>query len=329
MRRGAVVPPSGRCRDRQAAGDGRWSFVSVTMRIPASQRAHVVGATVETASGAPRAYCGSLGLASLSLASGCMDVLSFLKLGYVFTSAMTGNTALLAIAIGHGRLLAAFRSLCALLGFALGVVLATLLYAPWNAEQRARGALTRILLVELVFLGGCATLWSACVEPIPPTVLYAVIALAALSMGMQAVGALVARAQASADRGSATRICERLPRTAWARCWRHCSSRTTSKRRSGFRQGPCHARSASRCLVKDAREIQRFTCNSRRQNRNKPNIGQCDPCFSRSTLLVTNDANKKGSLKHGQDSDRDVGDHCFAHCAGHVGHWRVDVGREQ
>jgi uncharacterized membrane protein YoaK (UPF0700 family) len=161
----------------------------VTMRIPASQRAHVVGATVETASGAPRAYCGSLGLASLSLASGCMDVLSFLKLGYVFTSAMTGNTALLAIAIGHGRLLAASRSLCALLGFALGVVLATLLYAPWNAEQRARGALTRILLVELVFLVGCATLWSACVEPIPPTVLYAVIALAALSMGMQAVGA--------------------------------------------------------------------------------------------------------------------------------------------
>ena len=44
-----------------------------------------------------------LSLVFLSLASGCTDVLSFLKLGNVFTSAMTGNTALLAIALGQGQ----------------------------------------------------------------------------------------------------------------------------------------------------------------------------------------------------------------------------------
>ncbi len=43
----------------------------------------------------------NLGLTWLSLGSGCTDVLSFLKLGDVFTSPMTGNTALLAIAIGR------------------------------------------------------------------------------------------------------------------------------------------------------------------------------------------------------------------------------------
>ena len=55
--------------------------------------------------------CDNLGLASLSLASGCTDVLSFLKLGNLFTSTMTGNTALLAVAIGGGQLFAALRSL--------------------------------------------------------------------------------------------------------------------------------------------------------------------------------------------------------------------------
>jgi uncharacterized membrane protein YoaK (UPF0700 family) len=48
---------------------------------------------------------GRLGLASLSFASGCTDVLTFLKLGNVFTSAMTGNTALLAIELGREILL--------------------------------------------------------------------------------------------------------------------------------------------------------------------------------------------------------------------------------
>lgn len=131
----------------------------------------------------------NLGLASLSLASGCTDVLSFLKLGDLFTSAMTGNTALLAIAIGRGQLLAASRSLCALLGFTLGVALATVIYAPWHAQQNARRGLKRLLLLELVFLGGCAALWSASPDPVQGGALYAVIVLSAFSMGIQAVGA--------------------------------------------------------------------------------------------------------------------------------------------
>ena len=131
----------------------------------------------------------NLSLASLSLGSGCIDVLSFLGLGDVFTSAMTGNTALLAIAIGQGRVLAASRSLCSLLGFTVGVVLAALLYAPWNAQPDGRRPLTRILLLELLFLSACTALWTASPQPMQGGAVYRVIALASLSMGIQAVAA--------------------------------------------------------------------------------------------------------------------------------------------
>src|SRR5262249_51568630 len=131
----------------------------------------------------------NLSLGSLSFGSGCIDVLSFLGLGDVFTSAMTGNTALLAIAIGQGRILAASRSVCSLLGFTIGVMLAALLYAPWSVQSNDRRSLTRILLLELVFLGGCSALWAANPQPMDGGAVYAIIALASLSMGIQAVGA--------------------------------------------------------------------------------------------------------------------------------------------
>ncbi len=138
----------------------------------------------ETRSEESHAGYENLGLAWLSLAAGCTDVLSFLKLGDLFTSAMTGNTALLAIAIGRGQVLAASRSLTALLGFTLGVALATVVYASWHAQQDARRGLRRLLLLELVFLGGCAALWSASPDPVQGGALYAVIVLSALSMGI-------------------------------------------------------------------------------------------------------------------------------------------------
>jgi uncharacterized membrane protein YoaK (UPF0700 family) len=116
-------------------------------------------------------------------------VLSFLGLGDVFTSAMTGNMALFAIAIGQGRVVAASRSVCSLLGFTTGVVLAALLYAPWNTKQNAVRSLTRILLLELVFLTACTALWAASPQHVQGGSVYAVIALASLSMGIQAVGA--------------------------------------------------------------------------------------------------------------------------------------------
>src|SRR5258706_2316803 len=102
--------------------------------------------------------CDALGLALLSFASGATDVLAFIKLGHLFTSAMTGNTALLAIALGQGHLAAAGRSLTALLGFALGVALATVVNARRAQLSGPPTDPSRLLLLELLFLVSCTAL---------------------------------------------------------------------------------------------------------------------------------------------------------------------------
>ncbi len=130
----------------------------------------------------------STSLFCLSLAAGCTDVLSFLELGNLFTSAMTGNAALLAVAIGRGQWSAALLSLCALAAFSLGVAIATVVDASRRIEPPTR-AFQRLLLLELVVLGACATLWSTGSDPLVGGLLYAVIALSAMSMGIQAVAA--------------------------------------------------------------------------------------------------------------------------------------------
>ncbi|HWA81461.1 MAG TPA: YoaK family protein [Acetobacteraceae bacterium] len=74
----------------------------------------------------------------LALGAGAMDALSFVALGQVFTSAMTGNAVLLGVAIGQGRSAAAARSLAALLGFVAGVAIASrpLLRVPRGTWSR-------------------------------------------------------------------------------------------------------------------------------------------------------------------------------------------------
>jgi uncharacterized membrane protein YoaK (UPF0700 family) len=132
-----------------------------------------------------RVSYGLIKLACLSLVSGCIDVLSFVELRDLFASAMTGNTALLALAASRGDWLAASRSLSALLAFALGVALGTVV--AWH--QRPRSRIRWLLVLELVFLAGCSVLWSASSHPVQGRALYVVIVLLALSMGIQVVAA--------------------------------------------------------------------------------------------------------------------------------------------
>ena len=131
----------------------------------------------------------ALVLACLSFASGCTDVLTFAKLGEVFTSAMTGNTALLGIAIGHGQMLAASRSLTALFGFMAGTAVAAVIYNLMQAAPKPGAGLRLLLVLELLCLGGCTLLWSMSGNPIEPRNLYAIIVLSVLSMGIQGIAA--------------------------------------------------------------------------------------------------------------------------------------------
>lgn len=74
------------------------------------------------------------GLALLSFASGSMDALAFFNLGEVFPSAMTGNTALLGLALGGGHLMQASRPFTAFAGFVAGAALASACVTLWLSK---------------------------------------------------------------------------------------------------------------------------------------------------------------------------------------------------
>jgi uncharacterized membrane protein YoaK (UPF0700 family) len=111
--------------------------------------------------------------------------MSFLMLGNTFTSAMTGNTALLAIAVGQGQLVSALLSFLALVGFVFGVALATTIYNPNKGP--ARTVLRPLFLLEVVCLGCFVAAWHFVDRQSQSFGLDALILLSATAMGVQAV----------------------------------------------------------------------------------------------------------------------------------------------
>jgi len=122
-------------------------------------------------------------LTLLTFASSITDVLSFLTLGNAFTSGMTGNTALLGLAVGQGQIFAASYPASALAGFLLGVTLGRLLSPP--VDRRAGNA--TLLGVESLCLGAFCIVWFGFEHPAASEAIYVLIALSATGMGIQAV----------------------------------------------------------------------------------------------------------------------------------------------
>jgi uncharacterized membrane protein YoaK (UPF0700 family) len=120
-----------------------------------------------------------LALILLSFAAGTMDAIAFLALGDVFTSAMSGNTILLGLALGRGQLAAAARSLAAFAGYIAGVAgAAVTLRAPGRGIRRTLG-------IELLLLAVFAGWWIAGVSTKHGAELYGLIILSAVAMGLQ------------------------------------------------------------------------------------------------------------------------------------------------
>ena len=132
-----------------------------------------------------RFSASDLGLALLALASGGTDVMAFLTLGNIFTSAMTGNMALLAIAVGQGRLISALLSFLALIGFVFGVVVATTIYDP--GKSSARAVLRPLVALEIACLAAFAVAWYVVDRSLESAGLDALILLSATAMGIQGV----------------------------------------------------------------------------------------------------------------------------------------------
>src|SRR5262245_12624874 len=125
------------------------------------------------------------GLALLAFASGSTDVMAFLSLGNTFTSAMTGNMALLAIAVAQGRFLSALFSFLALLGFVFGVAIATAIYDP--RREPARVVLRPLFALEIVCLVGFVAASYVVDRSAESFGLDILILLSATAMGIQGV----------------------------------------------------------------------------------------------------------------------------------------------
>src|SRR5580698_4371536 len=98
------------------------------------------------------ASCATGVLVLTAFAAGLVDVLSFAKLGGVFTSAMTGNLALLGFYASTGAVRSAIKSTIALAGFIVGCAIGTI----QGRRQTNRSAARRILALETLIIAACA-----------------------------------------------------------------------------------------------------------------------------------------------------------------------------
>jgi uncharacterized membrane protein YoaK (UPF0700 family) len=120
---------------------------------------------------------------------GYVDAVSYLGLGHVFTAAMTGNTVLLALAVGEQDWSAAGRALVALLGFVGGVAVGQVLVGRFTARIQWPRAVSIGLLMELVLLLMLAAGWYFSGTQTGWWGLHPLIAVSALAMGVQSATA--------------------------------------------------------------------------------------------------------------------------------------------
>jgi len=123
-------------------------------------------------------------LALLAAAAGMLDGLGYMRLGPVLISAMTGNLALLGLAIGQFHLSDATHSVAAILCFVAGVALGAAIMDRAPRDRWSRRA-AFAFVVEALFLAASALLWMTTTKSRPALDVYALIVLASFGMGMQ------------------------------------------------------------------------------------------------------------------------------------------------
>jgi uncharacterized membrane protein YoaK (UPF0700 family) len=89
----------------------------------------------------------------LCLGAGATDILSYLTLGKIFTSAMTGCAALLFVKATGGDFSTALRAALALASYLAGCALAVALQPADSSQVKSPVTLRRLLLLECLLLG--------------------------------------------------------------------------------------------------------------------------------------------------------------------------------
>lgn len=119
----------------------------------------------------------------LASVAGSIDVMSYYRLDHVFTANMTGNTILLGLSIGQGKLSNSLHSLAALAGFITGAVLGAFIVE--NTKRSWSYYVILSLSIEFVIIFVLALIWFEESNPLNTTILYISILLSAIAMGMQ------------------------------------------------------------------------------------------------------------------------------------------------
>jgi uncharacterized membrane protein YoaK (UPF0700 family) len=119
----------------------------------------------------------------LASVAGSIDVMSYYRLNHVFTANMTGNTILLGLSIGQGKLASSMHSLVALAGFFSGAFAGALI-----VENKKKGwsyYITLSVAIEAFIIFILALIWFKESTPLQNPVLYISILLSAIAMGIQ------------------------------------------------------------------------------------------------------------------------------------------------
>ncbi len=124
-------------------------------------------------------------LVLLSCIAGSVDVMSYYRLGHVFTANMTGNTILLGLAIGQGKVASSLHSLAALAGFFTGSLTGAMFIE--NTKKSWSRYVTINITIETIILFILVLIWFEQPEKLSNFVLYVSILLAGIAMGIQSV----------------------------------------------------------------------------------------------------------------------------------------------
>ena len=123
---------------------------------------------------------------ALTLTTGTVDAVSFLRLGKVFSSVITGNMSLLGVAAGSGNAALAVSGGIALGGYAVGVMTGGIIARTAAAGQAVwPRRVTVALTVEIGVLAGFSAGWIAVGGHPSGVPQQTLLALAATAMGMQ------------------------------------------------------------------------------------------------------------------------------------------------
>lgn len=124
-------------------------------------------------------------LVLLACVAASVDVMSYFRLGNVFTANMTGNTILLGLAIGQGKVTSSLHSLAALGGFFAGALTGACIIA--NTKKTWSNYVTLSIAIETVIVFVLVLIWFEEPKVLSNFVLYVSILLAAVAMGIQSV----------------------------------------------------------------------------------------------------------------------------------------------